>query len=199
MKKQISPLIEEMKFLFLRDFASWIDEGIGREWGKLQERTENGEFEEYENYETAMDYPLFRAKYAAHAVLHLLNALVDEQLRNVVAAGTEYTYDPNKPMLPSEKIAHLSFRKIQKHIEDRYRISLVDIEGWDHYLKIRKIVNTLKHSAGERRLRELFEEGSSWESLHYEPELEDAMESVDICLRFVRSLFRIVCSYEKTS
>lgn len=197
MKKQISSLTEEMKFLFLRDFAQWIDEGIDREWGKLQKRAESGEFEEYENYEAAMDYPLFRAKYAAHAVLHLLNVLVDEQLRNIVSVSTEYSYEPNKPTLPSEIISRLSFREIRKHIEDRYKISLIDIEGWDHYLKIRKIVNALKHSSGERRLREVSEEEGTWKDLRYEPKLEDVKESVDICRRLVRSLFRIVHCNEK--
>ena len=191
MKKQISPLLEEMKFLFLRDFANWIDKGISIEWAGLEVRSENGEFKEYEDYEAAMDYPLFRANYAAEAVLHLLNTLVDEQLRNLVEASTEYSYDPNKPALPADKMRHLSFREIQNHIEDSYQIFLKDIEGWDHYVKIREIVNSLKHSAGQRRMKEVIAEGGSWNELHYKPKLEDAKESVDICIRLVRSLHSI--------
>jgi len=191
MKKQISPLLEDMRFLFLRDFVNWLNNGIAIEWGKLEKRAENGEFEKYEDYEAAMDYPQFRAKYAAEAVLYLLNALVDEQLRNLVEAGTEYTLDPRKPALPAEEIARLSFREIQDHIEDMYKITLKDLEGWDDYIEIRNIVNSLKHSGGQRRIKEVLTEGGSWNDLHYKPKLEDAKKGLDICIHLVRTLLRI--------
>lgn len=199
MKMQISPLIEEMKFYFLRDFVNWIDECIAREWGSIEKKRQTGEFAEYANYESAMDYPLFRAEYAAHAVLHLLNALVDEQLRNIVEASTEFTYDHTKPALPSEKVGRLSFGKIIKHIDNTLSISLTDIEGWNHYLQVREMVNALKHTAGKRHLGEVLNEGGSWDDLKYKPMLEDVKESVNVCRKLVSTLFEILRKHETSA
>lgn len=194
-----SPLLEEMKFLFLLDFIKWIDKKIAEEWSELEERKENGEFNEYEDYEAAMDYPLYRAKYAAEAVLHLLNALVDEQLRILVEVSKEYTFDPKKPALPAEKVSKLRFPEIKEHIEEKYKISLEDLDEWEHYTKIRNDVNNLKHSAGLKRLKEVLKKNGSLNELHYEPSLEDAKESVKICIRLVRSLHKIVNKYDKAT
>ncbi|MBI3525387.1 MAG: hypothetical protein HY066_12870 [Betaproteobacteria bacterium] len=178
-----------MKFHFLSDFTKWILEGVDRDISQLEQRAEGGEFAEYEDYEAAMDYPFLRAKYAAEAILHLLNALVDEQLRNVAEALTDFTFDPGSPKLPSERISRLSFEDLIKAIERGTGLSLSDLGGWKEYQRIRKIVNALKHSAGQRPLRGVLEEGGNISDLSYDVTMDDVKEGIAASLKLVRIIF----------
>lgn len=192
MHMTFSPLLEEMKFHFLADFTTWIQEGVGRDFSKLAQRAEEGAFAEYEDYEAAMDYPLLRAKYGAEAILHLLNALVDEQLRNIAEVSTDFTFDPGSPKLPAERISRLRFEDLIKMIERRIGMSLTDLEGWAEYQRIRTIVNALKHSAGRRPFSDVLNEGGNIGDLSYDVTMDEAKAGIAASLKLVRNLFSVL-------
>lgn len=195
----ISPLLEEMKLHFLDDFARWITEGITREWNAIEHRAENGEFPDSENIESAMDYPLIREKYAAQAILHLLNTLVDEQLRYMAEAITEFQPPPTRPRWRSEKISNLSFRELKKIIEESYHIKLSALDGWNDYILIRNIDNASKHRSGLKHLREFFDEGGNLNEASHEVTVLDARTRISPCIELVRCLHKIALSYAKPS
>lgn len=185
------PLLEEQKFHFLADFSKWIAEEIANEWSKIEHRRENGKFAEFGELEVAMDYPLVREKYAAQMITHLLNTLVDEQLRKLVEVVTEPVFSPNKPQFHSERIANLSFKDIKKKIEGSYNIHLDNVADWHEYEIVRNIDNSFKHRSGYKRFNEVLEEGGNINEAKHSISVEKAREYIEVCLRIVRDLHRI--------
>lgn len=187
----MSYLIDELKFHFLDDFAKWIEKGIAVEWGNIEKRREDGEFAEYEEYEATMDYPLLREQYAAQAILHLLNTLVDEQLRKMVEASVMPAHDPAKPKFHFERIADLRYPEIKSAIEKSYGVELSSLEGWFDYENVRELDNAFKHRSGNKRFKELLDAGESINDVKHEVCIAFARSQIRPCVQLVKELHRI--------
>lgn len=187
----MSYLLDELKFHFLDDFAKWLEKGIAVEWGNIERRREDGEFSEYEEYEAAMDCPLLREQYAAQAILHLLNTLVDEQLRKMVEASMTPVHKPAKPKFHFERIADLSYPEIKSAIERSYGVEFSSLEGWSDYENVRELDNAFKHRSGNKRYKELLDAGENISDVKHEVSISFARSQIRPCVQLVKELHRI--------
>ncbi len=78
----MNSIFVSMNIHFLTAFFKHIEEGVSRELEKLESKCENGEIKEYEDYESLLDYPLFRAEFGAKSICYELNAMVESQLHD---------------------------------------------------------------------------------------------------------------------
>jgi len=150
------PILVHMQLHFLRDFLEHIEKGVAVEWASLGKRAENGEFEDYGDYERAMDYPLFRMDFGARAVYYELNALLESELQSL-AAPIWHSRRPQATLKQSKlrTIHDLSVGEVVELLESKYGIERNNFPGWDAYEELRRRVNAFKHRRGMRRFEDM--------------------------------------------
>ncbi|WP_029922413.1 hypothetical protein [Nevskia soli] len=175
------PILVSMDLLFLRDFLNHVKSDVATEWTEIEAQSERGEFEEYEDYERAMNYPLVRAEIGARAVYHELNALVESQLQ-ALAETRWQRLNPSRSNDPAKwkTVADASFGQVRELIEAEYGIYLVDVEGWCHIEKLREVVNAYKHRRGNKRMSEIFKDRTAYKgTFRYETSIDEATQLLE--------------------
>jgi hypothetical protein len=144
---------------FLRDFLDHLERDVALEWAQIEKRNQNGDFPEYEDYEAAMDFPLFREKFSARAIINELNALVEEVLQSKAEPAWRLRHGKTEMKNIPSPVWEQRFGKIWELIEAYYGIRGSDIPGWDVYDKLRDMANAFKHRRGFRRFSNIFKKG----------------------------------------
>lgn len=182
------PIEIGMQLHFLGDYLRKIDSSIAVEWGEIESRAENGEFEDFGDYESAMDYPLFRSQYAARTVMYELNAMVEGVLQNL--ADPFWQEQQNSEKIKS--IYDLPFWAVVEIVEKYYGIRLKDIDGSDAFYELRKAVNSFKHRKGFRRHEDLMRNPETGGvEFQYRATLELAEDFLEKIPLFLNRLYEI--------
>jgi len=136
-----------MQIHFLRDYLNKQNSSIALEWGEIESKAENGEFKDFGDYETAMDYPLFRSEYTTRTVMYELNAMIEGVLQSMA----EPFWQEKKNSTKIKTIHDLPFWAITELVEKHYGTCLKDIDGYNVFEDLRKMVNAFKHRKGFRK------------------------------------------------
>ncbi|MEE8342834.1 MAG: hypothetical protein V3R51_03435 [Gammaproteobacteria bacterium] len=177
-----------MHLHFLRDYLRKLDSIIAVEWRDIKSRSENGEFEEFGDYESAIDYPLFRSEYAARTVMYELNAMAEGVLQSLA----EPFWREQQSSKKIKSIHDLPFLAILELVEKHYEIYLKDVDGSDDFEELRKMVNAFKHRKGFRRHKDMERnpETDGFE-FQYRASLEQAEKFLDRIPLFLDGLYEI--------
>lgn len=118
---------------------------------ELERKCESGEIKEYEDYESLLDYPLFRAEFGAKTIYYELNAMVESQLHDKATPLFLIEKNENGKFKKKNSASELGFYDLMQIIESKYGSPEKRIESWGEYLKLRKSVNSFKHNKGFRK------------------------------------------------
>ncbi len=139
-----------MNIHFLTDFLRNIEEAVSRELDDLEAKCENGEIQEYEDYERLQDYPLFRAEFGSKAIFYELNAMVESQLHS--KATPRFLIEKNNGKYKrKDSASELGYYDLLKIIESEYGSLENKVKNWAEYVQLRKTVNSFKHNKGIRK------------------------------------------------
>lgn len=183
-----------MNLHFLRDFLDHLERDAEKEWIELQERAENGDFQDLGDYESAMDYPIFRAEFGARAVYYELNALLESQLQ-ALAEPVWRRMNPSTPAdsLRLRSVEDLPIGRICALIKDRYGVDPAEVDGWEPVARLREIVNAYKHRQGMKRLRDICRNPETGAyDFRYETSLTEAAAYLEIVPKFLHNLLAAV-------
>ena len=150
-------ICERLKFI--RDFYNHSASDVWNEWQQLDERNKQGEFPEYEDYESAKDFPLFRGKFSAGAIIHELNSLAEDVLHSKATPAWMERQGKIAKKRVFSPVWEQSIGTTWELVEDYYHICRSDLPGWDAYSKLRDVANAIKHRQGFRRFSETVEKG----------------------------------------
>ena len=183
-----------MELHFLRDFLDHLERDAARDWNELEARAENGEFEDIGDYESAMDYPLFRAEFGARAVYYELSALLESQLQ-ALAEPAWRRLNSNPPVDPlKRKIVHdLPIGRIRELVKNEYRIDFTEVDGWHQVARLREIVNAYKHRGGMKRFKDISKNPETGGyDFRYDTSLTEAQVFLEIVPEFLENLLAAV-------
>lgn len=144
----------------LRDFLDHLEKDVTLEWCEIEKRNENGEFPGYEDYEAAMDFPLFREKFSARSIVSELNALVEEVLQSKADPAWRARHERNEKTSIPSPIWEQQIGTVWELIEAYYGIRRSGISGWSIYDKLRDTANAFKHRRGFRRFSDIAQKGA---------------------------------------
>jgi hypothetical protein len=185
-------IIVHEQLRFLRDFLSHLERDIALEWSEIETRNKEGEFRDFEDYESAMDYPLFREQFTAKSIFNELNILVEETLHSAASLPwrMEQATQRTDPLPKPEW--ELPIGKIWELIENHYCIRRTDLPGWEVYNELREMNNAFKHRRGFRRFRDILQSDKpSFEEARHKAKIDDAKRFLDEIERFILGVAKL--------
>ncbi len=155
-----------MNIHFLRDFFKHIEEAVSRDRDELESKCESGEIKEYEDYESLIDYAVYRAEFGAKTIYYELNAMVESQLYDKATPRFLIEKNENGKHKRKSSVSELVFFDLLRIIESEYGNLEKEIKNWEEYVRLRKSVNSFKHNQGVRKRQDIEQnketEGIEW-------------------------------------
>ena len=183
-----------MNIHFLKDFLGHIEGGVSMELQELERKCESGEIKEYEDYESLLDYPLFRAEFGAKTIYYELNAMVESQLHE--KATPIFLREKSKGVKYKKKntASELGFYDLMKIMESEYGDPEKRIGNWCEYIKLRKSVNSFKHNKGFRKRQDYKKDkntgGINWKWDATLEQAEEYLNLIPITISGIRGLVK---------
>ena len=185
-------IIVHEQLRFLRDFLSHLERDIALEWSEIETRNEEGEFRDFEDYEAAMDYPLFREEFTVKSIFNELNILVEQTLHSAASLVWRTERDIQKTGSRPKPEWELPIGKIWELIENHHGICRTDLPGWDVYNELREINNAFKHRRGFRRFSDILRSDKrSLEDAHHKAKIGNAKRFLDEIGPFILSVAKL--------
>ena len=183
-------LFVTMKVCLLKNFLAHVESDVAKEWQEIEYKKERGEFETFENYESVIDYPIFRARFAARAICYELYALTERVLRGL-AAKEWHKLEMSMPQSSKPRtIYDLPIGQVIKMVETRFDIKVSEIEGGSDFDRLRKMVNAFKHRSGGRRIEDVLPDPETgFLEFQWEATLEEARLLLQSIPRFLQTLY----------
>ena len=195
-------IILHLELNAIKHFLDYIIQGSGEEIGEISQKNENGYFNEFDDYENAISYPLLRQEIAVRAVFYEITSLVEHELQNSAQKAWQLSKKhkgpksllelcnlPNRDIRPLKMVSDLKFSDILKLIEEYYQIKAARLPGYTSVLKIREIVNAFKHRKGFKDFRKINPSKINLEL--YRPEVEEAYDAVKQTEIFIKALWAV--------
>jgi len=136
-----------------------LNEAFG-ELEDINDRNENGEFNDYTQLESLFDFPLKRIELATRTVYNEINIIFENELQRIAyepwIKSKEYP-DPKTINLSNvtlneirslKMINDLHFKQIIKLIEKKYKLKISTLPGAKELFNLRNKVNAIKHRQG---------------------------------------------------
>jgi len=190
----------QIKLEAIRSFLEHVDREAGDEIIGIDERNDSGEFEDEDDFDNTLFFPVMRQDIAARAVYSELNALIEYEL-HISAHGTwldstkhrgRKFLDSNNLTLKSirelKMVSDLPFGEIRKLIEEKYKIDIKELDGGEAFFKMREMVNAFKHRNGLIDFRKQEAKDIKLVERH-EADIEHAYEAIDTAKVFIKALW----------
>lgn len=196
----INHVVLQIKLEAIKSFLGHVDRDAGDEIENVFERNESGEFEDEDDFENAIFFPVMRQEIAARAVYSELNALIESELHNSAyipwLESTKHrgpkSLDFNSLTLESirdlKMVSDLPFGEIKKLIEEKYKINIKDLDGGDAFFKMREMVNAFKHRNGLIDFRKQEAKDIKLVERH-KADIEHAYDAIDKANVFIKALW----------
>lgn len=192
-------IISYMELTSLRDFLAHIVQEAGKAILDIERRNEEGEFDNFHDYEAAFNDPIARQEIAVRAVFYEVNAMIESVLHDLAwepwlksdeYPGPKALLDLNKndELSILKMVQYLPIGKIIKLIEDSYGIKFDKLEGWIILWINHEAVNAFKHRKGFMDFRK----GKISIGERYQAEASRAYEVIDAADAFIKSLWEAV-------
>jgi hypothetical protein len=184
-------LFVAVKLDLLNNFLEHVESDIAKELQEIKDKNQRGEFETFDDYESARDYPIFRERFGARAVCYELHALTEGVLRNLAAKEWHKELGIQQPpSLKPKTIYDLQIGQVIKMIETRFDIKMSEVEGWSDFDRLRKMVNAFKHRSGGRRIEDMLPDPETgFLEFQWEATLEEARLLLQSIPRFLQALY----------
>ena len=165
---------------------------VAIQYGQIEARNANGEFDDFEDLEPAFDRPLFEAEFASESILLLLNSHIERQLFYIACQ--------HKKIKPHEYFRSPSLKTLIKRIGPVFEIQINQLSEWPVYMELRERVNALKHGSGmhDPTARHLADARGP-ATLRYTPNFDDAERYLELCQSLTRKLWSISARIENAS
>ncbi|MFH1671811.1 MAG: hypothetical protein ABIF87_00050 [Pseudomonadota bacterium] len=131
----------------IRSFLSTVSDAAGSEYSKIQDRSNAGEFDHYDDEANAFYSPMMWEEIACRATLGELNALVEWELHNIATIPFSKTGKASKARKP-KLVSDLPLGEVIQLIEKYYQIRINEIDSYNAVKTIRNTVNSFKHRKG---------------------------------------------------
>ncbi len=167
----------EIQISLLRSFLDDARRSVGKDIARIENQNEKGRYKSFEDYERALDAPIYKLFLSSRAVAYELSALVERTFHQFASRawreskkyqGPKHIMDlPNideKNLRQIKMVSDLPFSKVIQLIERYYDFNLSDIEGWKDVGDLREIVNSFKHRDGFKHPRDI--DWSAKDKLH---------------------------------
>ena len=195
-------ILTSFEFRAIRSFFNHLSEDVVNEFEAIEQRAESGEYEEYEDLESAQDYPLMRYQIGMKAVMYELNSLIETEIyqyaygpwkRSKKHKGPKSMDDLGEFKLESmsqiKMVNDINFTEAIELIEIFYGFKFENVEHWTDVQGIRKSVNAFKHRKGRKHYKEI-----DWgkDGLHfpqqYELDKDKIIRAIEASELFLRTL-----------
>jgi hypothetical protein len=185
----------------IRNFLERADAESGVEIQDIFKKNDTGWYEDADDFDNALFYPMTRQEIAARAVFYELNALIEGELQQSAylpwLESEKYpgskALDWNNMTLGSVQslkiVSDLPFREIIKLIEGKYKIRVRDLEGADICSQVREMVNSFKHRKGRIDFRKQEPQDINFVARH-EADVEKAYQAIDETYTFIKALWK---------
>jgi len=185
----------------IRGFLECTDREAGAEIEALFQKRDAGEFASYEEFDSALSDPIMRQEIAARAVYYEITALVESELQaSAEQPWLESDRHRGPKVLDWENLTLESIRSLKtirdirlndliRLIEDRYEVSVRELEGADIVFQIRDEVNAFKHRDGRIDFRKS-DPTKYFTYEQYRADIEKAYQAIDQTCTFVRALWK---------
>ena len=183
----------------LKYFLEHNNKEVFKEFQKIEKRKEKGYYKTFEDYEPAFDMPLTRMEITIRAVFYELNAIVDHELQRVAhtpwVKSDRFKGPKTIPDITSGKIKDLkmisdrdiTYGQIISLIEGYYHVRIEKLTCYKDIVKIRKKVNSFKHSKGLADFRNDKSEKLQYPH-YYEIETKEAYDAIEHVRKFIKAL-----------
>lgn len=183
-------IIEQLRFL--RSFLMRLEKDIGMEWAEIEKRNEEGEFQDFGDYEAAMDYPLFLEKFTVRSIFNELNILAEQTLHEAAASAWRIEQEKRPGKVIPKPEWELPIERIWELIESYYNIRRSDLPGWAAYKELREINNAFKHRLGFRRFSDIFQSKNiGLEENRHKAEIDNTKKIFDAIEEFLLGVTRL--------
>lgn len=201
-------LLLELELRMIKHFLDNVCQGCGQEIEQIEQKNEEGYFNDFGCYENAISYPLIRQELAIRTVYYELAAIIEHELQECAYPAWhaskkhkgpktlfEVADSPERDRLCLRMISDWKFPEINKLIEEYYQIKIEQLLGKQNIAKIREIVNSFKHRKGIKDFRKT---GSHKLKIgeQYRPTIEEAYDAIKQTHVFIKALW-VALSNEK--
>ena len=156
--------IRSIRLSGLKDFLDHVIQEANDELESIELRKRRGEFETFEELEHLESAPVNRMEIAARAIGQELMNFVESELHVVAYVPWRKSKHKGPKTLMElgdndhpEKLRTVSdcnINEVLKLINDHYKISICDIDGWVDVDRLRGLINTFKHRNGMEHPRD---------------------------------------------
>jgi hypothetical protein len=168
----------------IRNFLDHVDREAGQEIESAMQRNEAGEFEEVDDFENALYFPVMRQEIAARAVFYEITALIESELQ---ASATEPWLEADKFRGLQTTVHDLRFGEVVKMIERTYNVNIREFEGAETLFEIRETVNAFKHRDGRVSVKQ--DPVKYYSGKRHQADIEKAYEALEKAYEFITALW----------
>lgn len=168
----------------IRNFLDHVDGEAGQEIWSAMQRNEAGEFEDVDDYDNALFFPVMRQEIAARAVFYEITALIESELQDSAM----------QPWLESDRfrglqttVHDLPFGEVVKMIERTYKVDIRELEGAETLFEIREAVNAFKHR--DSRVSARKDPIKYYSGRRHQADIEKAYEALEKAYEFITALW----------
>lgn len=197
-------LLFDLELSMLRHFLDHVAGGCAEETAEIKKKAEDGEYNEYEDYEAAFDRALFRHKYAVRLVYYELAAIIEREVQACASPAWQASRRHKGPKsLPEvlslphgsieslKMISDLNFSDLLKLLKEYCQIDLGQLPQAESVLEVRDIVNSFKHRHGFKEFRRQ-NSGILRIGEQHRPSTQEARDAIERVSLFVKTLWKTV-------
>ncbi|MBD2162364.1 hypothetical protein H6F46_16870 [Limnothrix sp. FACHB-1083] len=196
-----SYIILHIRLGAIKNFLEHTDAEAGVEIQSVFEKYHAGEYEDIDDFDNALFYPMERQEMAARTVFYELNALSESELQrsaHVPWLESEKHSGPKaldwhnmtlNSIRSLKRVNDLPFKDILKLIENKYKIRVKDLEEADTFFQVREMVNSFKHREGYIDFRKQELKDIDFVAC-YKADIEQAYQAIDKTYTFITALWK---------
>ncbi len=169
----------------IRSFLKTVLDTADSEYLRIEEKSEAGEYEHYEDEGNALYIPMMWEKIALRASLGELNALVEWELQDLASRAF---FETNK-VLKSRKaktVNELKINQVIDLIEKYYQIKVNETESYPDVMGVRKKVNSFKHRKG---FKDPWRNGGAVIPEKFKVDRKETFQRIDSVRNFLKDLW----------